>query len=108
MKLCIDYLHEIERLKGWSPYRISKEVGLTSQRMYQLFNEGGTYNDETAFQVARILELEPAVVMAAANAERAKSPEIKAVWTDLLEKISMGFNFFISNAKPRGGLFPAG
>jgi len=102
MKLCIDYLREIEREKGWTPYRIAKEVGLTHSRLYQLFNDGGTYNDDTAYRVAKILGEDPAMVMAAAQAERSKNPEVKATWEALLEKISKGFDLLISGAGPRG------
>jgi hypothetical protein len=101
MKLCIDYLREIEREKGWTPNRISKELGLSSQRLYQLFNEGGTYNEETAYKVAVILDVNPAEVMAAAHFERAKTPEIKAVWEALVEKISEGFEVLLRLAQPR-------
>lgn len=101
MKLCIDYLRDIEQTKGWTPFRISKEIGLSSQRVYQLFNNGGTYDDETAVRVAKLLELSPGIVMAAAHMERSKDPEIKAIWAGLLEKISTGFNALISAGFPR-------
>jgi transcriptional regulator with XRE-family HTH domain len=100
MKLCIDYLREIESKFGWSPFRIAKELGLSSQRMYQLFNDGGTYNDETALKVAKLLELDPATVMAAAAAERTKNPEVQAIWKGLLEKISEGFETLLLGASP--------
>lgn len=108
MKLCIDYLREIERGKGWTRNRIAKELGLSSQRLYQLFDEGGTYSDETAFRVAQVLDLNPAEVMASAQAERAKSPEVQAVWKGILEKISEGFEFLTSCANPRRIRLPAG
>jgi transcriptional regulator with XRE-family HTH domain len=101
MKLCIDYLKEIQSVKGWTPNRISKELGLSSQRMYQLFNDGGTYNDETAFKVASILGLRPAEVMTSAQFERSKTPEIRAVWEALSEKISEGFNVLMLLSGPR-------
>lgn len=101
MKLCIDYLREVEAKYGWSRFRIAKELGLTSSRLYQLFDDGGTYNDETALKVAKLLELEPAEVMAAAAAERTKNPEIQAVWKGILEKISVGFDVLLSGASPR-------
>lgn len=107
MKLCIDYLRDIEARYGWSRFRIAKELGLTSSRMYQLFDDGGTYNDETAFKVAQLLELDPATVMAAAAAERTKNPEIQAVWKGLLEKISEGFDALLSGAGPRWERVPA-
>jgi transcriptional regulator with XRE-family HTH domain len=107
MKLCIDYLREIEARYGWSRFRIAKELGLSSQRMYQLFDADGTYNDETAYKVAKLLDLDPLTVMAAAAAERTKNPEIQAVWKGFLEKISEGFDALLSGASPRRIRLPA-
>ncbi len=91
MKLCIDYLRQIEQEKGWSRFRIAKELGWSSGRIYQMYSHGGTYDDQAALAVAKILEIDPMTVIAAAHAERTKDPEIKAVWSGLLEKISVGF-----------------
>lgn len=102
MKLCIDYLREIEQAKGWSRFRISKELGMSSQRVYQLFDEGGTYNDETAVKVAGILGIDAGMVVAAAHMEREKSPAVQAVWKGILEKISVGFEWLLSGAGPCG------
>jgi hypothetical protein len=107
MKLCIDYLREVEAKYNWSRFRIAKELGLSSQRMYQLFDDGGTYNDETALKVAKLLELDPGVVLAAATAERSKNPEVQAIWKGLLEKISEGFETLLSGASPRRVRVPA-
>lgn len=100
MKLCIDYLREIESKFGWTRFRISKELGLSSARLYQLFDAGGTYNEETAFKVAQLLGIEPGVVMAAAAAERSKNPEIQAVWERLSEKFSESFKALLLGASP--------
>ena len=102
MKLCIDYLREIESKFGWTRFHIAKELGLSSARLYQLFDTGGTYNEETAVKVAQLLELEPGAVMAAASAERSKNPEVQAIWARLAEKISEGFDALLSGASPRG------
>ncbi len=107
MKLCIDYLREVEAKFGWSRFRIAKELGLTSSRMYQLFDDGGTYNDETALKIAKLLDLNPAEVITAAAAERTKNPEIQAIWKGLLEKISEGFDALLSGASPRRIRLPA-
>lgn len=101
MKLCIDYLRQIEAEKGWTRFRMSKELGISSARMYQLYDTGGTYDDQTALAVAKILRIDPGQIMAAAHAERSKDPEIKAIWAGLLEKISTGFNALISAGFPR-------
>lgn len=104
MKLCIDYLRQIEQQKGWSRFRMAKELGISSARMYQLYDHGGTYDDQTAMSVAKVLELDPMTVIAAAHAERTKDPEIKAVWAGLLEKISVGFEYLLSGGLPHGAL----
>lgn len=106
MKLCIDYLREIQQAKGWSRYRMAKEVGLSDARMYQLFDKGGTYDDNTAVHVAKILGLDPAEVVAAAHLEREKNPEIRAVWEGILGKLSMGFETLISCVTPRRNSLP--
>jgi transcriptional regulator with XRE-family HTH domain len=107
MKLCIDYLRDIETEKGWTPYRIGKELGLSSARIYQLFGKGGTYDDSTAIKVAKILNVDPNEVVASAHAEREKDPEIKAFWMGLLEKISVGFESLTSYVRPRGLMLSA-
>jgi transcriptional regulator with XRE-family HTH domain len=101
MVTCVENLREIEAKTGWSRYRIAKEVGLSSARMYQLFDQGGTYDDRTALAVAKILDKDPAVLITSAHAEREKNPEVKATWEALLEKISKGFKDFISGSSPR-------
>lgn len=101
MKLCIDYLREIETQNGWSRYRIGKELGISSARIYQLFDNGGTYDDGTALRVAQILNIDPNLVVASAHFEREKNPEIKQFWKSLTDKISLGFDVLIACAAPR-------
>lgn len=91
MKLCIDYLRQLEHEKGWSRFRMAKELGISSARMYQLYDQGGTYDDHTAVALAKALGVDPVEVVTAAHLERSKDPEVKAVWTAILEKISVGF-----------------
>jgi hypothetical protein len=48
-------------------------------------------DDDVALKVAEILQLHPLQVIAAANAERAKTDEQKARWLTLMEKFSGSF-----------------
>lgn len=102
MKLCIDYLREIEAKNSWSRYRIGKELGISSARIYQLFDNGGTYDDGTALRVAEILGIDPNLVVASAHFEREKNPQIKQFWMNLTDKLSLGFNVLIECVNPRG------
>ncbi len=95
MKLCIDYLRQLQQEKGWSRFRIAKEIGVSSGRIYQLFDQGGTYDDQTAIAVAKALGIDPVEVVTAAHLERSKDPEVKAVWSSILEKISVGFESLV-------------
>lgn len=44
-------------------------------------------SDERALQVATLLDLNPGEVLAAIHAERAKSPEVRAVWQRVAESM---------------------
>lgn len=48
------------------------------------------FNDEMVFKVADALEINPAVIIAAINAERAKTEEKKKFWRDSFKRISGG------------------
>ena len=47
----------------------------------------GTFNDSTAIKVAKLLETEPAQIIAAVHAERAKNEQEKAIWKDIYERL---------------------
>jgi len=88
----LDYLAACKRrLNIESDYALAKALGITQQAVSSYRAGNSKINDDVALSVAQILEIEPIAVIAAANAERAKTPEQKARWTHLMEKFSVPF-----------------
>jgi transcriptional regulator with XRE-family HTH domain len=84
----LEYLDAVkERLGITSDYALAARLGITRSAVSK-FQKGAVFGDDVALTVAEILQLNPLEVIAAANAERAKTPEQKARWTELMEKFS--------------------
>lgn len=70
-----------------SDYALAKALGITHQ-MVSGYRAGKVFlGDSTAIQVGKLLEIDPAIVTAAAHLERAKKDDEKAVWNSILEKL---------------------
>lgn len=80
------------RLGIESDYALAKALGLSQTGLSNYRTGRSRMDDDVALKVAEILEVHPLQVIAAANAERAKTPEQKARWTGLMEKFSTSFN----------------
>lgn len=88
MTTCIDLLNRaMSHGDGLSAYALAKKLGLSHQRLYQLLKDGGTIDDSTAISLANLLEVDPAVIVAIAHSERAKSDAEKAVWKDIFQRL---------------------
>ena len=48
------------------------------------------WDDATALHVATLLEIDPAIVIAAAHAERARDQQEKNVWLDMVRRLGGG------------------
>lgn len=90
-----------------SDYALAKELELPCQSISQYRKEKNSFGDDTAIRVAEILELEPASVLAAVYAERAKTEKAKAVWKNVCEKMGgialsllVGTAFTVSSPTP--------
>ncbi len=71
-----------------SDYALAKTLGVTHQ-MTSGYRAGKVFlGDSTAIKVANLLEIDPAIVIAAVHGERAKRPDEKAVWHAMLERLS--------------------
>lgn len=66
-----------------SDYRLSKILGVTPSTVYNYRSGRSCLADDIAVKIARELELPPAYVLACMMAERAKTPTIKRIWSDL-------------------------
>ncbi|MGD1324404.1 hypothetical protein ACNHE5_05625 [Pandoraea pnomenusa] len=105
MKTTADYLDAVKaRLDLPSDYAAAKVLGVTRSAV-SLYRHGkSTFDDAVILRVAEILSIDPLEVIASANVERAKSAEMREVWTGLLEKISKGFRTLVSPANARRSL----
>lgn len=88
----INYLRAVKsRLGITSDYALAAKLGVTRSAVSKMQQGESVFSDDVALTVAELLEVEPIAVIAAANAERAKTPEQKARWTGLMEKFSVSF-----------------
>lgn len=85
-----------DRLGIDSDYALAKRLGVRQPTISSYRAGRSRMDDDVALKVAEILELHPMQVIAAANAERAKTEEQKARWIGLMEKFSASFNGLLS------------
>ncbi|MES2027373.1 MAG: helix-turn-helix domain-containing protein [Pseudomonadota bacterium] len=90
-----------QRLKIDSDYALSKILGVTTSAISNYRAERSRIDDDVALKLAEILEINPLEVIASANAERARTPEMRARWTGLMQKVSASFNYLMSRTTPR-------
>lgn len=70
-----------------SDYALAKKLGITSQSITQYRNGRLLLSDSMAITVANLLEIDPAIVISSAHAERAKKPEERAIWEGIIERL---------------------
>lgn len=87
-----EYLDAVKRHLGIaSDYALAKKLGFSQSAMSSYRTGRRVFDDDAALTVAQALGVNPLSVIAAANAERAKTPEQKARWAGLMEKFSGSF-----------------
>jgi transcriptional regulator with XRE-family HTH domain len=92
----LEYLDAVKtRLGIVSDYALAARLGVTRSAVSK-FQKGAVFGDDVALTVAEILQINPLTVIAAANAERAKTPEQKARWEGYMEKFSGSFRNLLS------------
>lgn len=94
----IDYLRAVKAQCGISSdYALASRLGVTRSAVSKMQQGETSFSDDVALTVAEILQIHPMEVIAAANAERAKTPEQKARWIGLMEKFSVSFRSLLSH-----------
>ena len=78
-----------------SDYALAKILGAPQPTISSYRCGRRIIDDDMALTIAQELDIDPLVVIAAANAERAKTPEIRARWMSLIE----GFLCLLQHAK---------
>lgn len=102
----IEYLQAVKtRLEITSDYALAARLGITRSAVSKLQQGGVSFSDDVALTIADILNVHPLQVIAAANAERAKTPEQRARWSGVMEKFSLSFNLLLLGASPRQASF---
>lgn len=89
-----------DKLGIQSDYALAKALHVSQPTISSYRAQRSRIDDDVALKIADILELNPLAVIASANAERAKTPEMKARWLGLMEKFSTSFNTLMLQANP--------
>ena len=78
-----------------SDYKVAKFLDLSQQTISAYRLGRNFFDDSIAIRVAELLDLDPAFVLACVHAERAKKPEVKAVWEKIARAASAAALFFM-------------
>jgi transcriptional regulator with XRE-family HTH domain len=101
----LEYLSACKKKLGIeSDYALAKALRITQSTISGYRAGRSRIDDDVALSIAEILGVNPLQVIADANAERAKTPEMRARWINVMEKFSTSFNSLISRSSPRRAL----
>lgn len=98
----LEYLQAVKKKLGIeSDYALAMRLGITRSAVSHFQRGKGIFGDDVALAVAQILDLNPLVVIAQANAERAATPEMRDRWMGVMEKFSASFKDLLPGFGPR-------
>lgn len=96
-----EYLDAVrEKLSLPSDYALQKPLCVTKQLISNYRVGRDTLSDTMAIRIAEILGIDAAKVLLDAHIERSKTPEVRAVWMGMMEKISASFNDLLLGRGP--------
>ncbi|WP_269501328.1 helix-turn-helix domain-containing protein [Burkholderia sp. IMCC1007] len=102
MKTTAEWLDALKaRLDLPSDYAAAKVLGVTRSAVSAYRNGRATFDDDVAFHVAEILEVNPLEVIVSSRAERAKSEDQRDQWERRWEKFSRNFRSLVLPANAR-------
>jgi len=81
-----------------SDYALQKPLGVTKQQLSNYRTGRDSLSDAMVLRIAEICQLDPLNVLLDMHIERAKSPEIRAAWTAMVEKITASFTNLLLNS----------
>ena len=97
MKTTIEFLDAVKAKLGIeSDYALAKRLGFPLSTVSNYRTGRRVLDDDAALSVANVLDVHPFVVIASANAERAKTPEQRERWSSVMEKFSASFRNLLS------------
>ena len=96
-----EYLDAVrEKLHLPSDYALQKPMGVSKAQLSRYRNGLDSLSDAMAVRVAEILQKDAGKVLIDMHMERSKTPEIRAAWADIMEKISEGFKTLLLGTSP--------
>lgn len=96
MNTTVEFLDAVkEKLGIESDYALAKRLGLSLSSVSSYRTGRRFFDDDAALIIATALGIHPFQVIASVNAERAKTPEMRARWMGLIE----GFLSLLPHAK---------
>lgn len=102
----IEYLDAVKAARQiTSDYALAKVLGITQSTISGYRAGRSRIDDDVALTIAEILGVHPLQVIAAANAERAKTPEQRARWSGVMEKFSLSFSNLLLGRGPHAASF---
>lgn len=88
MKTTNEFLDAVKaKLGAGSDYALAPKIGLTKQMISRYRREKDYLSDEYCLKVASILEIDPAIVLAAVHSEKAKTSDEKNAWITIFERL---------------------
>ena len=97
----IEYLDAVKKKLGIeSDYALAKRLGFSLSAVSSYRTGRRALDDDAALVIATALDCHPLQVIAAANAERAKTPEQRERWSGVMEKFSVSFLNLLSGRGP--------
>ncbi len=86
MKTTVDFLNAVMKKNGiTSDNQLSIFLGCTRSSISGYRHKKSFLDDEIAFKVAKLLDLDPGYVLSCIASERARKPELKAAWKHAAE-----------------------
>ena len=102
MRTTVEYLDAVKAKLGLpSDYAAAKALRIAHSAISRYRNGKGSFDDEVAFRVAEILDINPLEVIVSARAERAANEEARSRWESYWDNFSANFRLPVSPADTR-------
>ena len=89
-----------ERLNVPSDYALQKPLGVSKAQLSHYRTGKDSMSDAMAMKVAELCGIPCAQVLIDMHMERSKTPELRAAWADIMEKISESFKALLLGTSP--------
>ncbi|WP_377704919.1 DUF3693 domain-containing protein [Pseudoduganella sp. UC29_71] len=80
-----------EKLQAPSDYALQKPLQSSKQQLSRYRKDMDAFSDEMALRVAEVLGVNAGKVLLDMHMERSKTPELRAAWAGMLDKLSASF-----------------